>query len=520
MTEPEPHGERGTGISSAWLEREVKLEAGDLFRFPDLAGVADGGEVVRLADQRLEAIYVDTPDLQLARSGITLRHRTETQGGTEQQLWTLKLPSDADGVTLARHEITWPGGPEEVPPEAVRLVRARTLGSALEPVARLTTRRRRLELRDAAGELLAEIDDDRVDVMIGGQKSGRFREIEVELAGGVPATVAAAVTVALTGAGATAGSPKPKLVRALGAAAEKPPDVVVPELGREAPVAELVRASIARALTSLVSHEPGIRLGGDIEHVHKARVATRRLRSDLRTFRPLLDPEWVGRTRDELRWAGSALGGVRDADVLLDRLCMQAATRGLEREPGSAQLLDVVSAERSAAHAALLEALDSDRYLALLSSLRDGALEPPLGATSPDAPAGSVAPGLVGKAWEGMRRSVDALGKDPSDAGLHEVRKRAKALRYAAEAVTPVVGKPGALLAVRAEAVQEVLGELQDAVTAQAWLEKHARGAGAQVALVAGQLIEHQRARQAGSRASWREAWKKLRNKKVRAWLG
>ena len=39
----------------------------------------------------------------------------------------------------------------------------------------------------------------------------------------------------------------------------------------------------------LIANDPGVRLGKDPESVHQARVATRRLRSDLRTFRPILD---------------------------------------------------------------------------------------------------------------------------------------------------------------------------------------------------------------------------------------
>ena len=63
-----------------------------------------------------------------------------------------------------------------------------------------------------------------------------------------------------------------------------------------------------------------VRIGEDPEGVHQARVATRRLRSHLRTFRKLLEPEWAEPLRDELGWLGDELGGVRDADVLLDRL--------------------------------------------------------------------------------------------------------------------------------------------------------------------------------------------------------
>jgi len=44
-------------------------------------------------------------------------------------------------------------------------------------------------------------------------------------------------------------------------------------------------------------------------------VASRRLRSDLRTFRRILDPAWRTGLSAELRWMGDVLGAVRDRDV-------------------------------------------------------------------------------------------------------------------------------------------------------------------------------------------------------------
>ena len=83
---------------------------------------------------------------------------------------------------------------------------------------------------------------------------------------------------------------------------------------------DVVRAAIARSTARLLAHDPGVRLGDDPEDVHQARVATRRMRSDLRTFRRVLDEDWDESMRDELKWLGGLLGAVRDTDVLLDRL--------------------------------------------------------------------------------------------------------------------------------------------------------------------------------------------------------
>ena len=54
------------------------------------------------------------------------------------------------------------------------------------------------------------------------------------------------------------------------------------------------------------------------------------------------------------------------------------------------------------------------------------------------------------------------------------MRIRAKRCRYAAELASPVIGKPARDLAVALARVQDVLGEHQDAVVADAWLAKTA----------------------------------------------
>jgi CHAD domain-containing protein len=499
---------------------EIKLDASPSFRLPDLTGVAPGVTTRKLATLQQRAIYLDTDDLRLARNGITLRHRTETARGRSQEGWTLKFPGGSNGVAMVRQEISWPGPPDAVPPEAVGLVRAITRGAALERVATVETTRARLRLRGSGG-VIAEVDDDRVVVTGRDHRIGRFREIEVEAAEFAPPGVLEAVRARLGQAGATDGSPHPKVFRALGPRAEGPPDVVAPAIHRRATLRQVVSAAIAQGLAALVAQDPDIRLGGDIEHVHKARVATRRLRSDVRTFGPSLDRDWVTRVRDELRWVAAQLGEVRDADVLLEELGKQQA--GLRQsdaaaaDPLLAQLLD----ERRRANERLLAALDSDRYIGLLNELTTAASDPPLdhSVADPDAAATFIFPRLVRKPWKRLRQTVRDLGDPPSDEDLHLVRRRAKAVRYTAEAAAPVIGKPARQLAVAMESLQEVLGALHDAVVAEAWLRARGIASAPPQALVAGQLIERERQRQAVHREAWAKAWRVAARKRLRAWI-
>ncbi len=255
----------------------------------------------------------------------------------------------------------------------------------------------------------------------------------------------------------------------------------------------------------MTAREPGARVGTDVEDVHKMRVATRRLRSLLRTARAALaDPEEAGRLRDELRWLATLLGAVRDRDVLIE--CLLAEIRTLE--PGEAAacggLLELLDGERADARRELVSALDSDRWKALVRDLRAFASEPVLRDGESFVTAATAE-------YHRLRRAGVALGKDPTDDELHELRIRAKRARYAAGALGDD-GKPLARFVERVKELQDVLGEHQDAAVAEERLRElvdAVRGTG-RTALAAGRLIERQRRRRLAARAAWRRAWKRL----------
>ncbi|HEX9530488.1 MAG TPA: CYTH and CHAD domain-containing protein [Acidimicrobiales bacterium] len=497
------------------VEREVKLAADGAFELPDLAGVVEGAAAVALPEEKLDASYHDTADLRLARWGVTVRFRREGRAGA---WWTVKLPDDAtlrDG--LARDELAFPGGPGAMPPDALRLLTAYVRGASLAPVARLVTRRRRTQLVDAAGAAIAEVDDDVVAVMDGRHVVARFREIEIEALAPGGDRVLGPVRDALVRAGARPTVPVPKVIRALGARAADAPEVAAVEVGHWATAGQVVRAAIGSGVTRMLRHDPGVRLGEDPEAVHQARVGTRRLRSDLRTFRRLLEAEWVGPTREALGWVAGALGAVRDDDVLLERLRGQVLVLPAADRNAARALLRRLETQRALHREELLAVLDSPRYTAFLDRLVGAAAAPPLtGAAA--APALEVLPDLVRRPWRHLARAVDRLPEDPEPEALHRVRVRAKRSRYAAESAEAVMGKPARRLAAAVADVQAVLGDLNDAVVAEAWLRQAAHGSAAQ-ALVAGQLVALQREEVAAARAAWPAAWAAASRKKLRSWL-
>lgn len=494
------------------LEREAKLEVEPGFRMPDLSSL-DGSLCGRSGTtERFVSTYHDTDDLRLVRWGASLRYRT-AEG------WTVKLPLSVAGPTVVRQEHSFDGGAWKAPAEAVDLVRGLVRGGSIGPVLRLQTVRHRTRIVRAADERpVAEVVDDEVSVLEGRRIVERFREIEVELTDDAADPAMAPIVDLLTDAGARIGEPLPKIVRALGERAHAPPDVVAAEVGPSSTVEEVVRSAIATSTRRLMWHDAVVRLGVDPEGVHQARVATRRIRSDLRTFRSLLEPRWRDELRGELGWLGGELGGVRDCDVLKERLREDALLLPDDDATNVAKVLDRLRSRRDAARAEMLSAMREPRYLRLLDALVAASAEPCMLRDVAGAPAAEVMGVLMDSPWGHLKKLCDALGPDSADAELHEARIRVKRVRYAAEVLTPVFGKPARTFARRAETLQQVLGSHQDAVMAIAWLREQAGGATPRVAFTAGRLAGIEATVRDEARRAWPEAWADLRRKRLRFW--
>ena len=491
------------------LEREVKLAVTPGFRLPDLDDVAAAVDTAPVDEHRLETVYYDTPDLRLARWDCNLRLR---QG----EGWTLKLPTTSEGPTLTRRELEFPGTGGRPPEAAVALVITYVRRSTLVPVASLSTLRRRVQLKNREGAVLAEVVDDDVSVIQGLRVQSRFREVEVELRDPSAERLLEPILARLRGAGAGDEDQASKLVRALGARATAAPEVDPIPVSSASTAGELARHIIAISVASLMRHDPGVRLGDDPEDVHRARVATRRLRSQLRTFRPMLDGEWANALRDDLRRLGAGLGSVRERQVMSKRL--RSRTTALIEDDGSvvAELADELQAESEEARARLVLDMRADRYIDLIERLVEASRAPALTATALQ-PAATAVPALARRDWKRLQEAVTRLPDSPGDAELHQIRILAKRVRYAAEAGAPIVGKVAARFADSAAALQDVLGDHQDSVTAQRWLR--VAGQQGQRAFVAGELCAVERDAAANDRAEWPKVWKKLDRKRLRRWM-
>ena len=486
-------------------EREVKLTVPANVTLPsDSSLVGDLGEwSVQEIDQH--ARYFDTPDLTLTRAGASLRYRSDDG-------WTVKLPRARAGATFDRDELHFEGQAEEPPAAAVDVVSALTRTRPLSEVAQVHTRRHAIRLHDEEQRLVLEVAEDDVDATDTWGTTTHFLEVEVESKEAADPKLVETLVRRLRKAGAEATDAMPKIARALGARAAKPPDLTTPAIGRSATLEELVRHSIGDGVQRLIEHDPAVRLDIDDEGVHQARVATRRLRSDLRTFRPVIDRTWSEPLRSELRWLGELLGRVRDADVLLGHL--GAKCDCLDEDDDRDELGNLINRLREARrhnHDLLLDAMRSPRYLALLDNLVEAARSPRIRGQRGDVPAAHEVSKLIRRPQRRLRDHIRNLAVTPSNGDLHEARKLAKQARYALEAAAPVVGNGATREARRLAALQDVLGDHQDTVVAGTWLRDASRdGQRPETAFVAGRvagLFDNDRR---SLRAKWRSAWHKV----------
>lgn len=445
------------------VETERKYDVPRRWSFPPLAGP---GGVVGVASVEppnrfsQTATYLDTPDLTLLRAKRTLRRRT---GGSDAG-WHLKQPRGGD----QRLEIREPLGRSSLRvPASLRAEVAEVVDKgALVPIAVLRTRRTERRLLAQDGTPLVVIADDQVEatVLLGGERIVRWRELETELLEG-DVEALDAVGQRLVASGLVPAAGPSKLGRAMA-------DVLAELAHRGASTSgQVALAYLAQQVGVLQALEPAVREDAP-DAVHKARVATRRLRSAMRTFRPLFDRTVTDPLRGEVAWLTGVLGAPRDAEVMRDRLL--GVAEGLEPElvvgPMLQRLRDTLTGEHDRAHAALVSALDSRRYERLLADLVDVLVHPPL-TPAAASPAGQELPALVAKESQAVMKTagVAATSEDAAerDEAIHDIRKRAKAARYAAEAAGSVVGSRADKLASAWTELQEALGDYQDSVVAR-----------------------------------------------------
>lgn len=251
---------------------------------------------------------------------------------------------------------------------------------------------------------------------------------------------------------------------------------------RRADAATALTAALREHVAAMVGAEAGVR-AGEPDAVHHMRVAARRLRSILRSYRRLFaaqgEASWLA---DELRWLGGRLGPLRDLQVLRARLAADLAQVPAEDllGPVHTRIERSFGADVGAALEHVVATLDEPRYRMLQTRAVAFAAAPSFAPRARRRAAKAMGPVVAAERRRLERRVAAAASAPPTrrDGAVHAVRKAAKRLRYAAEAAAPVSGPEVATTARRAEAVQDALGDGRDAALAMDRLRREGSVAG------------------------------------------
>jgi len=238
-------------------------------------------------------------------------------------------------------------------------------------------------------------------------------------------------------------------------------------------VVKLVYQHLGQQFTEVLFHEPRAWEALDPEGVHQMRVATRRIRAILRAFKAVLPKTAVGRVNREFRWLARLLGDVRDLDVYLmnfDRYTAElpAAVAG-SLHPYRLHL----EKRWAAARKELLAGLSSEQFERLVDHFQRFCDEKKSGNDSSPSIQEAAAE-MIDRRLKKVLKRGRAVTKHSPPEELHAVRIQGKRLRYLLEFFHPFYGKRFKSLIRRTKAIQDVLGDHQDACVASQRLQAYA----------------------------------------------
>ncbi len=471
--------ETGPNPNGVPAEVEAKLALPDPSRMVSLARLREIGpyRIVPRDTVRLFSVYWDTDDLALTRHGGALRTRRE-RGHWEL---TAKWQNRVSNGLHRRAEVTVPlpgrpAAPLVLPTGVLRdYLSAILAGRSLRPILTSDIRRQRLHVervgaadRDGA---VAELDLDRV--RLAGPDRGKERivycEVEIEKQNGRVSDVSL-LSELLVQKFSLEPSPVTKFERGMRMLyGPSVLDVTVAPIATGDTVVCAVRKLFSDHLKQLRLFDPAARKGEDPEAVHQMRVAVRRMRSILRAFPEAFSSRQQRRFTGELRWLGQALGGVRDLDVQLERLERDSIAIPAWQRAALNGYLEALRLRKQASVAELRQTLELERYLGLLLSIEKFSNEATRRQVAgPRASQLFVEAGRASlkKLLHKFHKSVRADHSTTGPEEMHEIRIRAKRVRYLLESLSHLTGKKGYRLERCMAKVQSVLGRYRDEIIA------------------------------------------------------
>ncbi|MFO0991043.1 MAG: CHAD domain-containing protein [Hyphomicrobiales bacterium] len=441
-----------------------------------------GPALARARPAKLVSVYYDMPDRRLEKAGLTLRLRSDAR----QHLLTVKtLEARIDRGEWERRIAKSKFTATDIAASPAGAV----LGSdtsRLRPIYTSRVTRTRALIAQGSSRIEASLD---VGTIEAGTGKVPIAELELELKEGkrsdllvLARKLAASAPLRLS---FIAKSERGQHL--LAGDWGKPKRASTPALSAGMAGLDAFLAIARTCLHDFMLNEAAIGNSDDIEGVHQARIAIRRLRAAFSLFAPLIEHPRIEKLAAELKWLSDLLGAARDCDVLMSEFSI---------DPKS-QAGRAIAARRTEARKALADGLASSRMRLLLIDLAgalDAASWSKARARPLSAPVRQAARKLLAQRFKRLlKRARDLEALDAPE--RHRVRIAAKKLRYMSEFFeTVLAGKEAKRrsdeLIRQLEKVQKALGLLQDEVTFSRFLIEIVGEAEAE-RLVAASPVDH-----------------------------
>jgi CHAD domain-containing protein len=415
--------------------------------------------------------WLDTFDWRLYRAGLMLEFEQARRGGR-------LLLSGADGTPQAEQPVTdWPprrptpdlpAGP--VQDRITMLTSPRALLPVVKAVSTVSTTR----LLNADGKTVARLVADHTTVTAaaaGTTANGTTAELPLRLdvaeVRGYPGQARRAAAL-LAGVPGVSPAGQSVFTAALTALGRHPTDSGLDaEITAQMPASVAVARLLLRLLDTVEQNLDGVLRDIDSEFLHDLRVAVRRTRSAIKLLGEVLPADLARKYSAEFKWLGDLTTPTRDLDVHL--LGFGPMTEDLlAASPADLEPLRAFLVRRRAREfRRLAAALRGPRFRALTDDWRKALLEvrDAGGARKRrrEPVAMELAISTTGRAFRRIVAQGGAITPDSPPESLHDLRKRAKELRYLLEFFAPL-HDPVAYRKVVGDlkSLQDCLGEFQD----------------------------------------------------------
>ena len=476
----------------------------------------------------LQDTYYDSSDWMIFRAGFALRVRRESEDGSEGDTKvTLKSLSAAQDGLAKRVEIS-----ENVDGANIEQVMARANGiggrirelvgsRALTPLFRVNTRRERQQLLEADSDLpLAEVDLDETSIESPSGQARELRRVEVECIHADPGALSPWVEQMRTAAQLqpVEASKFRTGLEVAGLTPFEPSSLGSTEISPTQCFADAQLAMLRRYFAAAFAKEAEVR-AGSATAVHEMRVAARHIDVLLRVFRGY-GPTWAVQSRGRVRGLIKALGAVRDCDVHIGFLDKALTSLSAEDRAAFEPVRARLDSQHAKARSRLLSVLDSPPVQALVREWRENlAAATPGSMRAQRKPTAIVARELVRDQARALRKRARRIDENSTPDAFHEVRIRAKRLRYTLDAFSSLYGD-AAHEYIRALAkLQTVLGEYHDSnVREQRFTELVARGPRLQpsTSFMVGRLVERDAQTSEKFRTAFARAYRRIRRRRWR----